>query len=126
MLLSSTFFGVFATVNFTVNNEKPDNTSEPKTKPLFSNKSSAPPIIATMQPNSKVKVVAPFYPIYEFVKETGKDLVEAESFIPIGIESHYFEPTFQHIQNAENADLIVYKSGGFKGQWPDRINNENK
>lgn len=126
MLLSTTSFDVFATVNFTANNENPYQASEPKTKPISSNNSSASPNITTMQPDSKVKVLASFYPIYEFVKEIGKDMVEAESLIPIGIEPHDFEPTVQHIQHAENADLIVYNGGGFEGQWPDRINNENK
>jgi zinc transport system substrate-binding protein len=126
MLLSLTSFDVFAKVNFTANNEKLDNASEPKIKPLSSNNSAAMPNITTLQPDSKVKVLASFYPIYEFVKEIGKDMVEAESLIPMGIEPHDFEPTVQHIQNAENADLIVYNGGGFEGQWPDRINNENK
>ncbi len=126
MLLSLTSFDVFATVNSTANNEKSDNVSEPKIKPLSSNNSLTSPYIPSGQPDSKVKVVASFYPIYEFVKEIGKDRVEAESLIPVGIEPHDFEPTVQHIQNAENADLIVYNGGGFEGQWPDRINNENK
>lgn len=126
MPLSLASFDVFATVISTANNEKSDNASEPKVKPLSSNNSSASPKITTLQPDNKVKVVASFYPIYEFVKEIGKDRVEAESLIPIGIEPHDFEPTVKHIQNAENADLIVYNGGGFEGQWPDRINNENK
>ena len=126
MLLSLTSFDVYATVNFTANNEKSDNDSEPKIKPLSSNNSSSLPNLTAMQPDDKVKVLASFYPIYEFVKEIGKDRVEAESLIPVGIEPHDFEPTVQHIQNAENADLIVYNGGGFEGLWPDRINNENK
>ena len=116
MLLYLTAFDVFATVNSTANNEKSDNAPEPKTKPLSSSNSPASPDISTVQTDSKVKVVASFYPIYEFVKEIGKDRVEAHSLIPVGIEPHDFEPTVQHIQNAENADLIVYNGGGFEGQ----------
>ena len=126
LLFSPTSFVVFATVNSTSNNEIADNASEPKVKPLSRNNSSASPNITSGQQDIKVKVVASFYPIYEFVKEIGKDMVEAESLIPTGIEPHDFEPTVQHIQNAENADLIVYNGGGFEGQWVDRINNDNK
>ena len=126
LFFSPTSFDVFATVNSTSNNVKSGNDSEPKVKPLSRNNSSVSPNITAGQPDSKVKVVASFYPIYEFVKEIGKDRVDAESLIPVGIAPHDFEPTVQHIQNAENADLIVYNGGGFEGQWPDRINNDNK
>ncbi len=126
MPFSLTSFEVFATINSTVDNDVPDNASEPKIKPLSSNNSLVLSNITNGQSDSKVKVVASFYPIYEFVKEIGKDRVEAESLIPVGIEPHDFEPTVQNIQNAEDADLIVYNGGGFEGQWLNRINNENK
>jgi zinc transport system substrate-binding protein len=38
--------------------------------------------------SDKVRVVASFYPIFEFVKKVGGDRVEVSSLIPIGIEPH--------------------------------------
>jgi zinc transport system substrate-binding protein len=55
----------------------------------------------------KIKVVASFYPIFEFVKKVGGDRVEVSSLIPVGIEPHDFEPTIQQIQSAETAKMIV-------------------
>ena len=64
----------------------------------------------------KVKVVASFYPIFEFVKKVGGDRVEVSSLIPVGIEPHDFEATIQQIQNAETADMLVFNGAGFEGQ----------
>jgi zinc transport system substrate-binding protein len=70
----------------------------------------------------KIKVVASFYPIFEFVKKVGGDRVEVSSLIPVGIEPHDFEPTIQQIQSAETAKMIVFNGGGFEGQWLKDIN----
>ena len=42
-----------------------------------------------------IRVVASFYPIFDFVKKVGGDRVEVSSLIPVGIEPHDFEPTIQ-------------------------------
>jgi zinc transport system substrate-binding protein len=74
---------------------------------------------------SKLNIVASFYPIYEFVKQVGGDKVSVSSLIPVGIEPHDFEPTIQQIQNAENADIIFYNGLGFESSWLNKINNDN-
>lgn len=74
---------------------------------------------------SRIKVVASFYPIYEFVKEIGGNKVDVTTLIPIGVEPHDFEPTIQQIQNAESADLIVYNGAGLE-KWIDNINSKFK
>ena len=43
---------------------------------------------------SKLKVVASFFPIYEFVKKVGGDKVDVSVLIPIGAEPHDFDPLF--------------------------------
>ena len=70
----------------------------------------------------KIKVVASFYPIFEFVKKVGGDRVEVSSLIPVGIEPHDYEPTIQQVQNAETADMLVFNGAGFEGQWLKNIN----
>ena len=52
---------------------------------------------------SKIKVVASFFPIYEFVKKVGGDKVDASVLIPVGAEPHDFDPTIQQIQNTQSA-----------------------
>ncbi|HYX56182.1 MAG TPA: zinc ABC transporter substrate-binding protein, partial [Nitrososphaeraceae archaeon] len=71
---------------------------------------------------SKLKVVASFYPIFEFVKKVGGDRVEVSTLIPVGVEPHDFEPTIQQIQNAQRANMLVYNGAGFEGSWIKKIN----
>jgi zinc transport system substrate-binding protein len=65
---------------------------------------------------SKVKVVASFYPIYDFVG----DRVEVSSIIPPGVEPHDWEPTIQQRLKAESSDMIVYNGAGFE-KWIEEI-----
>ena len=73
----------------------------------------------------RLKVVASFYPIYEFVKRVGGNNVNITTLIPIGVEPHNFEPTIQQIQNAESADLIIYNGAGLE-KWIDKIDSKFK
>jgi zinc transport system substrate-binding protein len=72
---------------------------------------------------SKIKVVASFYPIYEFVKKVGGDKVDVSILIPVGVEPHDFEPTIQQIQEAENANIVIYNGAGLE-EWIERINTK--
>ena len=75
--------------------------------------------------HSRLKIVASFYPIYEFVKRVGGNNVNITTLIPIGVEPHNFEPTIQQIQNAESADLIIYNGAGLE-KWIDKIDSKSK
>lgn len=77
------------------------------------------------KPESRLNIVASFYPIFEFVKQVGGDRVEVTSLIPVGIEPHDFEPTIQQIQNAESADIVFFNGLGFESSLLNRINNDN-
>lgn len=65
---------------------------------------------------SKVKVVASFYPLYDFVRKIGGDKVEVSTIIPLGIEPHDWEPTIQQRVKAESSDMVVYNGAGFE-KW---------
>jgi zinc transport system substrate-binding protein len=65
----------------------------------------------------RVRVVASFYPMLEFVKRVGGEKVEVSSLIPVGIEPHDYEPTIQQIQDAQTADMLVINGAGFEEKW---------
>jgi zinc transport system substrate-binding protein len=65
----------------------------------------------------KVRVVASFYPMFEFVKRVGGERVEVSSLIPVGIEPHDYEPTIQQVQDAQTADMLVINGVGFEEKW---------
>lgn len=72
--------------------------------------------------DTKVKVVASFYPIYDFVKHVGGDKVDTSILIPIGTEPHDFDPTVQQILQAQSADMLVYNGAGMENLWINKIN----
>ena len=71
---------------------------------------------------SKIKVVASFFPIYEFVKKVGGDKVDASVLIPVGAEPHDFDPTIQQIQNTQSAAAVVYNGAGMEVTWINKVN----
>src|SRR5918912_913479 len=80
-------------------------------------------IAATSNVNtSKIKVVASFYPIYEFVKKVGGDKVVESVLVPIGTEPHDFDPTIQQIQSIESTSILVYNGAGMEATWINKVN----
>ena len=75
-----------------------------KCRSAFSTSSSNTTSATSLTNNtSKIKVIASFFPIYEFVKKVGGGKVDASVLIPVGAEPHDFDPTIQQIQNAQSA-----------------------
>jgi len=73
----------------------------------------------------KIKVLASFYPLYEFTKEIGKDKVDVSVLVSPGVEPHDWEPTIKDIQKMQNADLIIINGLGFE-QWIEDVNIVNQ
>ena len=81
---------------------------------------------ASQQSNqTKINVVASFYPIYEFVKAVGGDRIDASVLIPIGAEPHDFDPTIQEIQKANSANLLVYNGASMEEPWIHNLTPQN-
>jgi zinc transport system substrate-binding protein len=72
-----------------------------------------------------LSVVSSFFPIDEFVKKIGGDIVESSLLIPAGVEPHDFEPTINQIQTVDSADVLVYNGLGIES-WVVKINTTNK
>ena len=84
---------------------------------IASTQSSTP---AETADDSKVKVVASFFPLYDFARQVGGDRAEVASMIPAGVEPHDWEPTIRQIQEANSADMVVYNGAGFE-TWIERL-----
>jgi zinc transport system substrate-binding protein len=83
--------------------------------------SSAP---AAVPEDGRAKVVASFFPLYDFARNVAGDRADVSVFIPSGIEPHDWEPTPQNIAQAERADLLIYNGAGFES-WIGDINPKN-
>jgi zinc transport system substrate-binding protein len=70
----------------------------------------------------KLKVVASFFPVYEFVRKVGGDKVDVSVLVPLGAEPHDFDPTIQQIQDVESAAILVYNGVGMEAIWINKVN----
>lgn len=72
-------------------------------------------------PNSQaVQVVASFYPLAEFARHVGGNLVQVQTVVPAGSEPHDYEPTPQDVVGVHNASVFIYNGGGVDS-WADKI-----
>ncbi len=62
----------------------------------------------------QLKILASFYPLYEFTKIIGGERIDASIIVPSGIEPHDWEPTIQDLQKMQNADMIVINGVGLE------------
>lgn len=72
---------------------------------------------------NQLSVVASFYPLYEFARQVGDDLVKVSSLAPTGVEPHAWEPSPREVVEVSQADLFVYNSAGLE-PWADRLVKE--
>ena len=68
----------------------------------------------TLQEDSKTRVLASFYPYYEFTRNVAGDSATVEQYLPSGIEAHDWEPRAQEIQSLKDADVFVYNGLGME------------
>lgn len=69
---------------------------------------------------TKLKVMASFYPMYDFAVKIGGDRAEVSDMVPAGTEPHDWEPAATDVKNLEQADLFIY-SGADMEQWVDKV-----
>jgi zinc transport system substrate-binding protein len=68
----------------------------------------------TADTTAKIKVVASFYPMYEFAKQVGKEKVDVKVLVPAGVEPHDWEPSPQDVAAIQTAKVFVYNGAGFE------------
>ncbi len=66
----------------------------------------------------KIKVIASFFPMYEFARNVAGDRADVSTFIPNGDEPHGWEPTAQAIQDLQNSQLFIYNGAGIEAFIP--------
>jgi zinc transport system substrate-binding protein len=78
-----------------------------------SQQTNSPSVIST-----KLKVMASFFPMYEFTRNVAGDKADVSVFIPIGEEPHGWEPSTQAIQDVQNSQLFIYNGAGMEAFIP--------
>lgn len=75
--------------------------------------------------SKQIKVVASFYPFYEFARQVAGDKADVTSVTPSGTEPHDYEPTPQELVAVRNADVFVY-DGATLEPWAAKVVGEVK
>ena len=63
---------------------------------------------------TKIKVLATFYPYYEFTRNVAGDTAIVEQYMPSGVEAHDWEPRPQEILSLKDASVLVYNGLGME------------
>lgn len=58
--------------------------------------------------NNKINIVTTLFPYYDFAKQIGQDKVNVELLLPVGTNSHSFEPTPSDIVKINNSDIFIF------------------
>lgn len=64
--------------------------------------------------SSKLRVIASFYPLYEFSKNIVGDKAEISTLIPNGVEPHDWEPSANDVLNLKESDVFIYNGAGME------------
>ena len=74
----------------------------------------------TFSNDGRLKVMASFYPMYDFACKIGGDKAEVKNMVPAGTEPHDWEPAATDIRNLEDADIFVYNGAGLE-HWAEDV-----
>lgn len=74
----------------------------------------------TFSDDDRLKVMASFYPMYDFAQKVGGDKVEVKDMVPAGTEPHDWEPAATDIRNLEDADVFVYNGADLE-HWAEDV-----
>lgn len=64
-----------------------------------------------------LKVLATFYPLYDFAQNVGGDKINASILVPETVDVHDFEPIPSDIQNIATADVLIYNGADLEKTW---------
>lgn len=78
--------------------------------------------------DAKLKVIASFYPMYDYAKNVGGERADVTCLIPVGVEPHEYDPTTSDILALNGAHVFIL-NGVIEESWaPELIaslNNKN-
>lgn len=73
--------------------------------------------------NGSISIVTTLYPLEDFAKKIGGDLVQVINVVPSGTESHDFEPSAKDLAKLSEADVFVYNGSGFESWTEKAVSN---
>jgi zinc transport system substrate-binding protein len=75
---------------------------------------------ATVTKSASLTIVTSNFPAYDFARTIAGVYADVKMLLPVGAESHSFEPTPKDIISVQNSSLFIY-NGGENEKWVSRI-----
>ena len=72
------------------------------------------------QDSGKLKIVTTVFPSYDFARQVAGDKAEIKMLLPVGTETHHYEPTPSDVIAVKNCDIFIY-IGGTNEQWAEKL-----
>ncbi|MBR5527765.1 MAG: zinc ABC transporter substrate-binding protein [Clostridia bacterium] len=66
--------------------------------------------------NGKIKVVATLFPQYDFARQIAGDKAEVSLLLPLGADSHSFDPSIRDLMKIKESDVFIY-TGDAMENW---------
>jgi len=66
--------------------------------------------------NDKIKIVATLFPQYDFARTVAGDRAQVELLLPLGTDSHSFDPSMKDAAKLSDADIFIY-TGEVMENW---------
>lgn len=73
----------------------------------------------------KIKVSVSTYPMYYVAKEIGKDNIDLNILVPIGVDPHEYEISLKQTKQLEDTDLFLYNGSGLE-HWGEKVSENMK
>ena len=73
--------------------------------------------------DSRLKIFSSIYPYQFLVEEIGQEKVRVENIVPVGMDSHDFEPTGKEIAEIKESDILILNGSGME-EWGDKIKED--
>jgi len=75
--------------------------------------------------SNKLKIYTTVFPLEDFTKKIGGDLVDVESILPSGADAHTYEPTTKTMVSIADSDGFIYSGVGIES-YADKIQESLK
>lgn len=75
--------------------------------------------------SEKIKISASTYPMYYIANEIGRDNIDLEVLVPIGVDPHEYELSLKETKELEHTDLFLYNGQGLE-HWGEKVSDNMK
>ena len=96
------------------------NETKSQTQPVTTNNNQ---ISQELLDRPKIRVVTSFYPLADFTKQVGGQIVDVYNMTPAGVEPHDFEPNAKDIQDISSAKIFIFNGAGVDS-WAEKIQSD--